>query len=50
MRLKDNHYKVVCASVTVHQEEDVSISEEEIENDISKPEDSIIPLNNESDN
>ncbi len=50
MRLKDSHYKVVCASVTVHQEEDVSISEEEIENDISKPEDSIIPLNNESDN
>lgn len=45
MRLKGNSDKVVCASVTEHQEEEISISDEEIENDISKQSDDIIPLN-----
>lgn len=48
MRLKDSHYKVVCASVTAHQEEESNFTEEEIQNDLQKQEDSIIMLNEDA--
>ena len=48
MRLKDSHYKVVCASVTAHQEEESNFTEEEIQNDLQKQDDSIIMLNEDA--